>query len=328
MLTNHAARSLSSGVRDAFAQHTNFLEVLAKLGLKFASYADFLWSRMDDVSLWLAACSSQGSSRKWEGSGLSLPRLEAAPREALDEGRHEEPHSNPAEMLVCACVNYRHGMIAYRNNDKWTKAEGLKHLLRDRMGRIFVLQLLDPVNQPFWFHMAAKRPEVIYSETSPFYPAYEIVNYNSQLGGIIWQSPPHPLTPSLIPDSERDELRRILERAHDVFAALATLEEWGISLGGGWSSDWDRWPSTLSGGRGCIMPAYLQRSISEQEPGKLTASGFHEERLPAPPATAWPMPPLCGNGGIAGLPWSQVTAYNDPRVAGPRFVSQKLLSEP
>lgn len=307
--------------REALSQHTDVFHVMDKLGLKLASYIEFLASRPHDVRFWVSACSALGGSRKWEGSGFRDYRLEAAPRDTPDNGVHEEPDSIPAQMLMTASINYRNGMHGHYG-DKWAETEGLAHLLRDKAGRIFVMRLLDIDLQPFLFDMAAKHPERLLSDDSPFFPIYEVLSYNSQVGIAIWQPPPHPLGYSLFPDSGRDELRRVLERAHDLFANLATLERWGVSLNAGYiSSHWERWITTWGKGNGCIVPAYLRKVVSEKDPGKLAPAYLYEERLPSPPATAWPIAPLSGNGGIAGLPWSQITAYNDPRVGGPRFVS-------
>lgn len=300
------------------------LALLDVLGLKLARYIDFLASRAQDCHFWVSAVSALGGSRKWEG-WRGDQRLEAAPRDGQDNGVHEEPDSNPAEMLVCSSVNYRTGVVEYQR-DNWAEAEGLAHLLRDKAGRIFVLRLLDPVSQPFIFEAAAKRPEVLFSVESPFYPTHQVIRYSSQLGAVVWQCPPHALSYDLAPGTSphRDELRRILERAHDAFANLAILEEWGLSLNHYVDDHWVRWMSTGTGQGGYWIPAYLEYNMTADGPGKLERYGVYEERLPAPPATAWPMAPTWGEGGIAGLPWSHVSAYNDPRVAGPRLVSSML----
>lgn len=270
-----------------------------------------------------------GNSRKWEAEGRYNLRLEAHPREVKDGATvHEEPHSNPAEMLWHA-NGYNRSRVYHRASE-WGAMEGLSHILRDNLGRVFVLRLMDTHRHRFLLAAALSHPDLLYSDDSPFLPTYDVFEYNkdAKLGAAITQCPPFPLGPDLIPDSGRQqELRRILERAHDMFASLAALHERGISLNNRIEYGWADSLSTardLWGGEDSaffLIPAYLSKTLDSCNPGKLSRAGIWEESLPAAPATAWPMAPLAGKGGIAGLPWSQVTAYNDPRVAGPKIVS-------
>lgn len=305
----------------ALSNGTSLLAVAEKLGLKPASYVEFLSSRLHDVLFWLSACSVIGNSRKWDAGSRYRLRLEAQPRELKGGAAvHEEPHSNPAQMLWHAS-GYDRGYM-YHRYEEWADMEGLSHVLRDDIGRIFVMRRLDLRRQPFIFTAATSQPEIIFSDDSPFLPIYHVLEYNELegLGAIIYQAPPCPLGPHLLPDEGPDEVRRILERAHDCFANLAVLEEWGISLNRSYQHSWSHSITTQSEAP-LLVPAYLQRTLNVRSPGKLGRDGHYEERLPPPPPTAWPLSPLSGKGGIAGLPWSQITAYNDPRVTGPRIVS-------
>lgn len=209
--------SLFTGKLDALTNGTNLLAFTEKLGLQLASYAEVLASAEHDNNLWLSACSALGGSRKWQGASRWVYRLEASPRDCGREERtHEEPQSNPAEMLYLRVGHDTQHMHSHYG-PQWFQTEGLAHLLRDEAGRIYFMRLLDPQRQPFFFQAARTMPELLYSDKSPFFPTYEVINYaNSQLGAVIWQCPHLPLFSKLLPDSGREELRRILERAHDL----------------------------------------------------------------------------------------------------------------
>lgn len=322
--------------RDTLISETNVLEVLAKLGLQLADYVHYLASRPNDTHFWVVACSVLGSSRRWETSYRDEMRLEAAPRELRGGADvHEEPHSNPIEMLW---HGYGHGYsarILYVLGTEWEEMEGLGHLLRDDVGRTFFFRLLNTSHQNFFFKAATQRPEVLYSKKSPFWPIYEVINYNDgeQVGAAIWQCPPTPMSVKLLTSSRRpynrDELRRQLERAHSLLGHLATLQEWGISLAGlaPFSESLGKWWSTRGKASTFVISAYLEASASVEYPGRFARTDYLEERLPPAPHTAWPLAPLTGSGGIAGLPWCQTTAYTDPRVPGPKYVSaqQKVI---
>lgn len=314
--------------RMALSSGTNFMEVLAKLGLQLSDYITFLASRPKDCNFWVTACSLLGGSRKWQGRGTEM-RLEAAPRECRGGANvHEEPHSNPMEMMWhSAGYSSRSKIFAY-GTSKWEETDGLGHLLRDDDGRIFFMRLLNTNRQKFFFDTATNRPDVFFSEDSPFWPLYEVIRFNEaiELGAAIWQCPPTPLSSKLLAAGDRhgrDELRRQLERAHALFAHLATLEEWGLSFGafGPFSEGGANWFSTRPRVSNCVVSAYLAKSNNVQIPGKLARTDYLEEQLPDAPETAWPLAPLTGSGGIAGLPWCHTTAYKDPRVPGPRYVS-------
>lgn len=208
----------------------------------------------------------------------------------------------------------------------WHESCGLNHLLRDRGGRIYIARLVDPSSQPFIFEAAAKQPDLLYSPESPFWPIYDAVEYSPtyEIGVVITQMPPFPLSRLLAPGQTRtrDELRRVLERMQNFFQHLVTLEEHGVTLNG--TMPWDSWIDSLyitSSTRFWLIPAYLQRVTDGQGSARLARGDRYEERLPAPPVDAWPVAPFEGEGGVAGLPWSQATAYSDPRVQGPRVVS-------
>lgn len=309
---------------------TNLVDLLRLLGLELADYLDFLDSRLEDRGLWLAACTTAGGSRKWHEAEIPflarcVTRLDAHPKEepGSPHSIYEKPQSNAMEMLY-----YCAGKDTYRMRQSdadvqhWSKAEGLAHLLRDRTGRVYVLQLLSTRRQPFIFEAAEKHPELLYSNTSPFLPIYDAFTYRKKdhIGVVISQCPPFPLSSRLLPDEGQDELRRVLERARDLFAHLAALRQCGVSLDGQRpSSRWEDCFLTGVSGGPWLIPAYLEPSY--QDPSRLTRLGHCSERLPLAPRDAWPLSPLKGRGGIAGLPWSQVTAYNDPRVPGPTIVS-------
>lgn len=234
----------------------------------------------------------------------------------------ETPNANAMEMLWYARERYYyHNRMRGHYGPEWSDLDGFAHLLRDDMGHLFVLRLLDISRHQFPFKMARERPDIIYSESSCLYPIHEIFEYSASIGAIITRCPPWPLCSGLLPNSGRDELRRVLEFAHDVFGILTQLEDCQASLKDCHLDDsWEDVFSTSAGMGPWLIPAYLQKEKTRhgQKPSKLTRSDNYIEQLPPPPSSAWPLAPLSGSDGIAGLPWCQLTAYNDPECLGPR----------
>lgn len=309
-----------TGMRYA-VQWTRLLDQLKILGLQRASYIDFLQSREHDREFWLGACSASGSSSTWyEAEAGSNTRLDAHPRQPLGKftSPREKLQSNPSEVLYYSTG--RSGRVESSVDvQHWSDAEGLSHLLIDGDDHVYVMRLLDVERQPFLFEAALAHSELLYASTSPFLPIYDTINYGKEnLGFVVTQCPPFPLGCRLLPDSGQDEVRRVLERARDLFSHLVALKAHGVSLDGQRPSD--EWSDAFLTGKPYgpfLVPAYLEPSY--QKSSKLTRLGHSIEDLPAPPEDAWPLAPLMGRGGVAGLPWSQVSAYNDPRVPGPKL---------
>ncbi|PWN26871.1 hypothetical protein BDZ90DRAFT_261125 [Jaminaea rosea] len=291
------------------------------LGLDLATYIDYLASRAEDVNFWLSATSTLGGSRKWATAGGREYMLEAVPRPyAGAQLAYEAPHSNAAEMLYYGAAGWTHYLHSAWNAE-WSESDGLSLLLSDSSQRFLVMCLLDQKRQPFLFEAAARAPQLLYSSNSPFFPIHDVLTYNEgkQVGVVIARCPPYALSPRLNPHLGRDEVRRCLERARDLFGLLITLEDAGVSMDGqGLQDDWTI-SFRSSNSKPVIVGAYLDPAAADTRIGRLARSVQWEERLPNPPPDAWPIAPFEGKGGVAGLPWSQITAYKDPRVPGPRF---------
>lgn len=322
-----AYRGRFSGMtRWALGKGIGLSDLMQLFGLGQATYLDFLESRASDRAFWLAACSVAGGSTTWhEGEEVSRTRLDSHPRQ--NGGKFnaplEKPTANPMEVLYYCTGRGTQAMDPCPAEAKhWSETEGLSQLVRDERGRVYIARLLDTSRCPFLFEAAASQPNLIYSSESPFLPIYDAIDYRSRddFGLVIAQCPPFPLGNRLLPDEGQDELRRALERSRDLFQHLATLRKHGVSLDGQRPSDqWSECFLTSKPQGPWQVPAYLAPSY--EDTSKLARLGQWDEKLPEAPKDAWPLAPLKGRGGIAGLPWSQITAYNDPRVPGPRVVS-------
>lgn len=273
-LARHSSTPVTAKLR-AFGTDSNILSLLATLDLQPASYLDLLETRMKDVQLWLAACSAVKSSRKWTTPDGRLYRLgvisEADGRATVNP---ESARMSATEMLYHAGGGDPRRVKINSYGATWERAEGLAQAVRDHVGRIYLARVLDTKRQRFPFEAAAKRPELLYSADSPFFPLYDVLGYNdaSNIGIVLTECPPYALSQYLAPAqySQRDELRRVLERMSDVFAHLVTLEEQGVSLKG--YAPADDWTSSYLTSRPgpWFVPAYLERASSTRHPGRLT----------------------------------------------------------
>lgn len=309
---------------------SNILNVLQVLGLHVASYLDLIATRTEDVAVWLSAVSTLGGSRKWLTPNGRSQRLEALPKaQSRNNILPETARSNAIEMLYHGSGGRPYSVSSrpYGASSTWAQSEGLAQVLKDHAGRLYLARILDISYHRFPFVAARERPELLYSSDSPFLPHYDVVTYEeaSHVGLVITQCPPWPLSQHLAPaqPGARDELRRVLERMHDLFAHLVFLQNKGVSLNG--KPPVDGWISSFLTARvgPWFVPAYLERISNPENPSRLAASALYEERLPQAPSNAWPVAPFEGAGGLAGLPWSQVTAYSDQRVKGPRTVRRQ-----
>lgn len=319
--------SLAARLR-AFSTESNISTVLQALGLNVATYLDLLATRPNDIALWLVACSTLGGSRKWLSRDGRSHRLEALPRANPRKNiLPENPHSSAIEMLYHGGGANPEGVytVSYSSSAFWGNAEGLAQILRDHRGRIYLARILQKSHQQFPFTAAAERPELLYSSDTPFFPYHDVIEYSdtSDIGIVITECPPYPLSHLLAPGQAgtRNELRRVLEYMRDLFTHLVTLEKHQVSLKGQRPGEGWRDSFVTAYSRPSFLSAYLEPATSNEHPGRLARSHLYEERLPEAPADAWPIAPLEGDGGIAGLPWSQLTAYSDPRVKGPKTVS-------
>ena len=100
-------------------------------------------------------------------------------------------------------------------------------LLRDAHGRTYYMDIADGTLSTFLIEAASRCPEVLLGDDSPFYHVQDAFWYDKRerVGAVITQTPPWSLVRRLCPGIQRqDELRRILERARDLFKqALSTV---------------------------------------------------------------------------------------------------------
>lgn len=307
-----------TGVRHFLESKTNLLTLVKKLGLTEADWLQYLLDQPRACNLWLSAYTSIARGRASENHAF-----EGYPQARQGSGSaYEHVAANPMEMFYYQVRGYGY----HRGATIWTAAKHPKAvLLRDDHGRTYIMNLADGFDSSFMLQAASRCPELLYGKSSPFFPVYDAFWYDEgrHLGAVISHAPPWPLARSLAPGLQRQvELRRLLERARDLFSHLATFEKYGISLDGqavrrDWSSAFGHDPRTPSQAGPWLLPAYLDHSVTPQEEGKLARIGRFEEKLPAVPLDAWP-----GAGkDTSRLPWSHFSAYLDPRVPGPKMVS-------
>lgn len=301
---------------DVISRSTNFFAVLERLGLHRASWLDYVLDRTLDASTWLTAFSHNRKAR-WLG-------LEAHPQARVNSNNaFEHPNALPMEMLVYG-VNQRY----YHPRDLFTREvaeKSFSNFVHDDQGRLYIARLANSERHSFLLEASQRCPALLYSADSPLLPVYDVLPYSVQdnLMVYIWQPPPWPLSrPLVVGQEKRMELRRILERARDIFSNLAALHDRGASLDRpSFSKNWTESIYTDEGGP-WLVPAYLSRSPQHGcSEGKLARMSHWHEKLPSPPPTAWPISPLKGHDLPNTLPWSQTAAYYDPRVEGPRTVS-------
>lgn len=303
---------------------TNMMKLVGQLGLYEATWLDLLLSQPLSVRLWIVAHTSMERTR-----GRYRGLFEAHPKSGLAAGSaYEHPVANPAEMFY-----YLITQAGYPSNHELVPGDehSRSSFLRDDQGRVYVLEILERPGKQFLLEAALRCPDILYANDSPFWPTYDVFDYNDsnsgpKIGAAILQSPPCALASWLSPGNKRqDELRRILEQARDLFSHLVILHKHGISIG---KQTFDRdWGRSLAhnhwGGRQggpWLLPAYLERTSNHA--GRFARFGRYEESLPPAPADAWPG----AAEDLRGLPWSQYSAYFDPRVPGPKFVSSGLAS--
>ncbi|PWN26872.1 hypothetical protein BDZ90DRAFT_193913 [Jaminaea rosea] len=296
---------------------TNILEILGRLGLCQANWLDYLLTRPLDVNYWLTAYSSLDKRPKSAAHPFT-----SYPQAKVSSGaQYESDDSNPMEIFyysICRTGFSRHSGLSR------TREHSTAMVLRDEQGRSFTIELLDLPSQQFLIDAAERCPTLLYADDSPFFPIHDAFCYSkqTQLGAVIWRTPPCPLAHRLGPGLEGpDELRRILEKMRDLFSHLVVLREHGVSLDG--QKMGERWHHSLAydashptGHGPWILPFYLQPTHSPSCPGKLARLSHWEEKLPPVPKDAWP----AGSTTVRDLPWSQISAYHDPRVPGPRAV--------
>lgn len=307
--------------------YTKMFDILDALGLHPASWLDYVLARGLDAATWLLAYSHHRKS-----TSLSL---QAYPQSRIGSGNaYETLTSDPMEMLLYgvteAGYSGNHG-LSYRANVPY-----FDEIFCDRQGRTFLARFTDPKSQPFLLDVAQRCPKLLYSANSPLFPVHEVLLYSQQQDAVlyVWQTPPWPLTRALVIGEaknsyewEKDELRRIIECARDLFTNLALLETYGISLEKEeWSKEWCR-SLVLKESGPCLLPAYIKRSCGPSVEGKLSRMGHWDEQLPAPPQRPWPLTSLQTRTLSSSLPWSQTSAYRDPRVAGPTTVSAAYATE-
>lgn len=297
------------------------LVMLSQLGLQPASWLDLVLQHYTDASAWLITYSHHRKSKVIDLQ--THPQCRQGSSNAF-----EHPGLEPMEMLLYAVTKQfyqRNSMIVGENSTPLWSA-----FFRDDHGRVYYVSLAHTKHRPFLLEAAQKCPRLLYSPDSPLLPVYDSFSYSGQHEAAVYigQTPPWPLVQGLVMGVEHQpELRRILERAQDLFAHLVKLEEHGVSLdceklGTDWPSSFiypDRGPWLLS--------AYLAPSSCASQ-GRLSRMGHFEETLPEAPLRPWPAPVWKGRQGLSTLPWCQAAAYNDPRVQGPKTVRSAGESGP
>lgn len=308
-----------TGVLRFLTSQTNLFDLTKKLGLHEASWLDYLLDHSRAANLWLTAHTSIARGR---ASGRD--EFEIHPQSRQGSGSsYEHPTANPMEMFHYAVT----GQGYHRGSTIWRSANHAEAiLLRDDRGRTYIMNFTVSAESSFMLQAASRCPELLFGDDSPFWPVFDAWYYDESkhVGAVVSQAPPWPLSRRLAPGIEgQQELRRILERARDLFSHLSTLHKLGISLDGqAVQRDWTAalaYDTRDPAQKGpWLVPAYLERSCKPNEEGKLNRVGHFDEKLPAAPLDAWP-----GAGAsTSNLPWSQFSAYMDPRVPGPRTVSR------
>lgn len=148
----------------------------------------------------------------------------------------------------------------------------------------------------------------------PLLPAVQLFEHG-QCTFIATHSPPR--CDRIASDRAVLNMRRRLERVRDGFQAIAWLHRQGVSL------------NVIGSFRDTFEVSYAQRIGSERAvhgiAGCWERFAFTED-LPEQPDV-----PFTGGTTYfrpAGLPWAPPTASHDPRVAGPRLVSEQFQSRP
>lgn len=313
----------TAGLRHFLREETKLFDILAKLGLHEASWLDYLLDHGREVNLWTVALTSV---ERRDASRLS--EFEAHPQARQSSGSaYEHPAADPMEMFFYSVLRrgYNRGFeipMAARH------AQGT--LLRDAHGRTYYMDVADGTLSTFLIGAASRSPELLFGDDSPLYHIYDAFWYDKRerVAAVITQTPPWSLVRRLCPGIQRqDELRRILERARDLFSHLATLQKHGISLDGksmrkDWSYALAYEPNHPSTSGPWLVPSYHKRSCGPDKEGKLARLGTYNEELPVAPLDAWP----AAGAETSNLPWSHFSAYCDPRVPGPRMVSDEEIN--
>lgn len=289
--------------------------MLSRLGLQPASWLDVVLNQHNDASAWLITYSHHRKSHVID--------LGTHPQCRQSSGNaFEHPNLDPMEMLLYGVTGefYSRSRMLQRADSTplWTG------FFRDEQARVYFVSLANTKHHSFLLDAAQKCPKVLYSPDSPLLPIYDSFSFSPEHDAAIYVSkpPPWPLIQGFVVGQDRHatELRRILERARDLFAHLATLQDYGISLdaqefGIDWPSSFmypDRGP--------WLIPAYLSRAGQADGEGRLLRTGHWEEALPQPHVRPWPVNILKGRSGSSTVPWSQAAAYADARVEGPKTV--------
>lgn len=294
---------------------TNVVDLLGKLGLIPASWLDFCLSRPLEMRLWLCVHSSLHGTKD-----ASLTK--AHPNSRLRSGaRHEGPRETPMEMFLYGILKDHYS----RNGSVPKSAQySQQYLFCDEEGNTVMVRVFDMELQPFSSLAAEKHPNLLFAHDSPFFPIVDVVTYSpdEKIGLLLTSTPPWTFSNSLLPAalSPGAELRRVLERARDLYRHLAILERHGVSMDG--RRPLNNWPVSLTHATfgPFLMPSYIATLNKTGKPNRFTRGGVLEEQLPVPPSTAWPLPSTA-KITTAAIPWSSFSAYHDPRVAGPTTVS-------
>lgn len=299
---------------------TSILQLMRKLGLKPAAWVDYCLDRPRDLNAWLTTYSNCDA----ELAKAFQPHPHSVHRSG---GRHDEPLANPMEMLMYSVVR-QHYVVG--EHPPQSALVSQQYLMCDEDGSTFVLRIVDRDVEPFFHQAVEKCPDLLFSETSPFFPLHDFVSYTNddRFGLIVSSTPPAPFSRHLdfINIHAGDELRRILERGRDVYWHLAQLEKYGISMDGqtpmdGWQlslvfAHWGPW----------LLPSYLRPSSQRGRGDRFTRTCHVAEELPEPPASAWPLPFYsCKGAVVRSIPWSQSAAFHDPRVRGPTTVTTPAI---
>lgn len=296
---------------------TKIFELMQRLGLRPATWLNYCVDRPRNLNAWLSLYSNAHGT---DGASVFQPHPRSGFRSG---GRHDEPHAVPMEMLFYL-VEGRH--YARESLIPRSAQYSQQYVMCDKAGRTFLLRIID-TSESFIAQASKRCPHLLFSKESPFYPIHDYVPFSEkhQLGLFVTSTPPAAFQSPLdmIRIRAGDELRRVVERARDIYWHLAVLEEHGISLDGDRPSDGFQLGLAFANWGPFLLPSYIRPSPRRGQGNRFVRNGHVEEELPDAPASAWPLPIYSEDGSVVTtVPWSQSAAYHDVRVRGPTTVSR------